>query len=202
MEKIKNIKIAVHNEEESRVVQEKLFELGAKWIRSEKEPICLDSMYLFVDNNLNIRQRVYNKKYFDNHSNKELYVDEVLVLEPEKEEFVDCPMEFEKIHSEKKILSLMFGDEQVIYYTDIYNKWFVSIAMLHNLVKTKIRKEPTLHEELEIGKWYCVNLEKKDIEDFELYLGDNMFKYVNNTNEIKNQGLDSFDDYHEVVVDE
>lgn len=82
-ERIKNIKIAVHNEEESKAVQEKLFELGAYWY---DDNFYKDSNYLFISCTGKVTFEYNNKRWYDNKPNKEIYVEDLLAMEVEKDE--------------------------------------------------------------------------------------------------------------------
>lgn len=84
-ERIKNIKIAVHNEEESRKVQERLFYFGARIVPLNSGFLPLNSGYLFVDSNMFIAFSANNKKRFDEHPNNEIYIEDLLAMKVEKE---------------------------------------------------------------------------------------------------------------------
>lgn len=78
-ERIKNIKIAVHNEEESEQVQEKLVELGAF------NKVTLDANYLIIHYSGNV-YTTNDKKSFDKEENKEIYVEDLLNMEIQEED--------------------------------------------------------------------------------------------------------------------
>ena len=76
---IKDIKIKVNTEAESKKVQEKLFSLGAKWGGiANITASYLDAKGLYISSGLIISQTSNTGNYFTNHTNKEVTVSELL----------------------------------------------------------------------------------------------------------------------------
>ena len=76
--KYSDTKIEIHSKEESILVQNILFDEGYKWLSEQKTPQHLDAKYLFIYANGNILMSMNDKKHFNNHANKEIFINTVL----------------------------------------------------------------------------------------------------------------------------
>lgn len=123
----------------------------------------------------------------------------------EDEEYIESPFKLEDFGD--GTLGFPFGNNQVIYYDYTQSLWKVDENIYRDNVKTKIRKEPTSHENLEIGKWYVesnihnLNHIINEKGAYSLYIGDDTFKFIFQE-EIRTTETDVMLSYHEVVVDE
>ena len=113
MRKIRKTKMVVHSIEESKKVQDKLFELGCRWHSSGKEYANLKDRYLFVDEDLYIYTSTKNKRHFDAEKGfTEIYAEDLLNLEKPKFSGFElkCTAEMRKA---------MFGDSEdyIVKYT-------------------------------------------------------------------------------------
>ena len=112
MKNIRETKIAVHSIEESKKVQDKLFELGCKWLHKGKQHINERHRYLYIDKDLRILSSEYNKKIYDVSEYTELYAEDLLRLEKPKFSGFElkCTAEMRKA---------MFGDSEdyIVKYT-------------------------------------------------------------------------------------
>lgn len=68
-----NIKIRIKNPEHSAAVQNKLFEIGARWIGAAAKVGCTNSPYLYLDDGL-ISYGGTSEEYFLNDDNKEVFL--------------------------------------------------------------------------------------------------------------------------------
>ena len=81
---VKNTKYIVWSEDESRKLQEKLFEIGCRWLHSAKTICHTEHSFLTIDENLNIRYR--EKRYYDDfEKNKNRYIETYHILNMELE---------------------------------------------------------------------------------------------------------------------
>ena len=124
------------------------------------------------------------------------------IFRKEEVDYIECPMEFERVGCGPNELGMKFGNNQSLYYNSL-GKWFVS--NFDNPIKTKICTTPTPKDELEVGKWYyCMDFTNmtrvSNIHNYHLYLGEGKYVYTNG-NYIA--VLDAnWDNCYEVVEDE
>lgn len=86
-ELVKNTKYIVWNEDESRQLQEKLFEIGCEWIVGGQEVLHIEHPFLFVDSNLFITYvEKHECKAFNRESNQIKPIDDVVNIEIEIEQ--------------------------------------------------------------------------------------------------------------------
>lgn len=92
-ERIKNIKIAVHNEEISNQVQDKLVELGCHHCK-----LCYDkdNNSIFTSDRGDIGCITSSKKYFDKRDEKEIYVEDLLAMEKKEDDKVEEAKSYRK----------------------------------------------------------------------------------------------------------
>jgi hypothetical protein len=203
-DRIKNIKIAVHNEKESKKVQEKLFELGVTWRFGYDIVQFTDVRYLFVDKDLTISHCDVYKKCFDVHENREIYVQDLLALEPiENPKYVNCPMNFERVTAGR--LGQKFGNNQSLFFSKNFGSW--RVTTFDCPIETIISTTPTPRGKLEVGKWYY-NPEyegdfscKKNKAYYKLVINYCDGVYIENGQNVIRESL--YDDYwYEVVPNE
>ena len=98
MRRFDDCKVRVNNPTESRLVQEKLFSLGYKWLCNEKEVVHTEAKYLFIGNDGYLTYD-YSNDCFIKEENKEVTVQEILRY---KEEKMDKEEALKKIEELKK----------------------------------------------------------------------------------------------------
>lgn len=81
---IREKKVFVATEEQSKRAQEKLFELGCEWSAGNKIQQKTEEKFLYIDENKKIKWSDYKKEYFDKHKNKEIYFDDLMKMEVEE----------------------------------------------------------------------------------------------------------------------
>lgn len=123
------------------------------------------------------------------------------------EEFIKSPIKMEKLCNG---LCMPFNENrQILLFDKDYYTYRITYCTICSLVNIKVRKQPTPHNELEVGKWYVSvhslfdNLSDRVIEkyNFKLYLGDEIFAFVNRDQNIDRGDISNSDIYHEVVED-
>ena len=95
-EDFKETKIAVDSERESTAIQELLFELGIFWSGSYNPDKVhnINAKYLFIDHEYKITYCTNTMEYFDEHENKELYIEDILAMKTNEDKKMN---EFEKV---------------------------------------------------------------------------------------------------------
>lgn len=83
----------VYVDGKSKEIQEKLFELGFKWVGGESIVCACDKPFLFIDKEMGISHSAC-MKHFKNAGGREIKADEILSINIEKE----CPFKpFDKV---------------------------------------------------------------------------------------------------------
>lgn len=85
-----NTKVHVKSEDESRRVQERLFEVGYKWLNGVKEITHLDMSYLFIDEKHITYANDNDNEYFKQHANELVTVEDILGTSKEVLDFTMC----------------------------------------------------------------------------------------------------------------
>ena len=140
----------------------------------------------------------YNVEYIGDSPKIELK----LFFRKEEADYIECPMEFERVGYGPNELGIKFGNNQSLYYNSL-GKW--SVYHFDSPVKTKICKTPTPKDELEVGKWYfCTdsdNFTNIDyIHQYHLYLEEGECAHSTGK-DVMTSGL-NWVNWYEVVEDE
>lgn len=82
----------VYVDGKSKEIQEKLFELGFKWVGGESIVCACDKPFLFIDKEMGISDSAC-MKHFKNAGGMEVKAEEILSIEIDKEEYQFKPFE-------------------------------------------------------------------------------------------------------------
>jgi len=176
-ERIIGIKIAVHNEEESEQVQQKLFELGARWIGSSSDIVSYtSSRYLFIDSKGVIEKIDMDKEDFDNDIREEIYVKDLLKMEIEPQK-----MNFAKFIGKNEKILCIFGDNMMLQCLDFCDETSILYDNIdRDNYNKNINYEETRFDKLQYGDVFITKNRVEatlrqggdfNLEDFEIYLG-------------------------------
>lgn len=88
VEDLKNTKIYLSNKEDRVKFQEMVFSLGVKWNSGETEVMYLNAPFLYIDDKLILKLNEYDFGCdFINDSNKQIFLHDVLKIEPPRHGF-------------------------------------------------------------------------------------------------------------------
>jgi hypothetical protein len=186
-EKIKNIKVAIHNLKERNEAEEKLFELGGWWLNSQdiksnkKLPSEINVNYIFVNDDGMMTYMDKDKKYYDEHQYREVYVDVLLNFEPKPKSNEFVKYDFSEWVGKVCDNLCIFGDNVMLKSWNTIKGISIQYDNFHrDIYRENISYRETTLDNLQYGDIFITKNRVETnikgnrgfyLDDFEIYIG-------------------------------
>lgn len=122
-ELVKNTKYIVFSAHESEHLQKKLFEIGCRWLHSNKIICNTEHPFLMVDEFLNIRYRIYSEfEYFSQEKKRFIETDRIFNIEIQQEPKKEPKQKFDP-RSLKPFDKVLVKNDGEIWSIDFYDRY-------------------------------------------------------------------------------